>query len=466
MKAAPQIRLLFVLTCILLIAKGLMLAGCANIIPPSGGPRDSLPPQLLNATPADSTTNFRSDRVVLTFDEYIKLENVQGNILFTPTFETNPVIEEKSKTLTIRFKDPLLPNTTYTLNFGNTIRDVNENNILRDFTYTFSTGPTLDSLQLNGKVLLAQTGKADSNLVVVLYKDLSDSAVVRNRPLYITRVDAAGNFHFKNLPSGTFAIYALGDALAKRYQDTTKLFAFADAPVVPGQTSNITLYAFQKTRIIPQTINTSASLSKADRRLQFASSVNGNQQDLLNDLVLTFTIPLKTFDSTRLSLSTDSSFTKVPYTVSLDAAKRELRIKTPWQEATRYNLVLNRDFAEDTLGRKLLKSDTLHFIAKKTSDYGKLTVRFKNIDAARNPVLQFIQGDNVVFSAPVKSGIFTQLLFAPGEYQLRLLYDTNGNGKWDAGQFFGTKRQPEIAVPIERKLTVRAGADNDIEIQL
>lgn len=196
--------------------------GCANMIPPSGGPMDTLPPVLLNATPDDSTTNFRGNRIVLTFDEFVDLQEVQQNLLFTPTFENNPQIAAKLRTLTIRLRDSLEANTTYTFDFGNAIRDINESNILRNFTYTFSTGPRLDSFQVRGRVLLAENGAVDSTIIVVLHNRPDDSAVVKNRPRYVTRLDGDGNFTFRNLPADTFAIYALGDAGgSRRYMSST-----------------------------------------------------------------------------------------------------------------------------------------------------------------------------------------------------------------------------------------------------
>ena len=111
----------------------------------------------------------------------------------------------------MRIRDTLEPNTTYTLNFGDAIRDINENNELSDFTYIFSTGPVYDSLQITGKVIVAETGGADSTLIVMLHTALDDSAVVKNTPRYYTRVDRDGNFIFRNLPADTFAIYALKD---------------------------------------------------------------------------------------------------------------------------------------------------------------------------------------------------------------------------------------------------------------
>jgi len=129
----------------------------------------------------------------------------------SPVPKSEPEIESKLKTVTIRLRDTLEANTTYTLNFGNAVRDVNESNIARNFTYIFSTGSTFDSLTLSGKVILAANGKVDSTLVVMLHKNGDDSAVVNEKPRYLARLDSSGNFRFRNLPWGTFYIYALQD---------------------------------------------------------------------------------------------------------------------------------------------------------------------------------------------------------------------------------------------------------------
>jgi hypothetical protein len=442
-------------------------SSCANIIPPQGGPRDTIPPHLLSAVPRDSTLNFRGDKVVFTFDEYVDLQDVPNNLLFTPLFQNNPKVEAKGKTITVRFQDKLDSNTTYILNFGNAIKDFNEGAVLKNFSYTFSTGPALDSLELKGKVLLAETGKVDSNLIVVLHKNLKDSAVMNQRPQYVVKLDAGGNFRFHHLPAGTFAIYAIGDAsFTRRYQTKTQLFAFADSPVTVGaKDTALTLYAYRETeRPAPAAANPLVRPGGKENRLIFTTNLSNNQQDLLNDLVLNFATPLRTFDSTKLNLTTDSTFNKAAYTVALDSARKELRLRTAWRENTRYNLILDRDFAADTLGKKLLKSDTLTFTTHKEADYGNLIIRLKSIDLSKNPVLQFVQNEKVILSASVKSGVFSQNRFVPGDYELRILYDTNDNGKWDPGNFFVGRKQPEIARTLGDRITVKPGVDNKFEL--
>jgi hypothetical protein len=445
-------------------------SGCANIIPPSGGPTDSLPPVLVSASIPDSTLNFRGDRITFTFDEFVDLREVQNNLMFTPIFETNPRVEVRLKTVTVRFTDSLESNTTYNLNFGDAIVDYNEGNPLQGFNYTFSTGPSLDSLTLSGKVVLAETGGIDTTLTVLLHRNLSDSAVRKQAPRYVTKLDRAGNFSFKNLPADTFAVFVLGNATntLRRYQDTTQLFGFADSFLItrPGQRPEVTLLAYRSSPVAAAQLPGAPPVNTRDNRLRFTTSTQSAPQDLMSDLTLTFQTPLRRFDSSRISLTTDSTFLPTPYTVSLDSTRRELRFRTAWKEGTRYNLIVAQDFATDTLNRQLLKGDTLNFTTRKATDYGSISLRIRGLDAARNPVLQFIQNDRVVFSVPVSSGTFTQRLFTPGEYDLRILYDRNGNGKWDPGQFFGTRRQPEIVVPIQQKITVKPAWENDFERSL
>jgi hypothetical protein len=441
---------------------------CANIIPPTGGPRDTLPPVLVQASPKDSTINFTGKRITLTFDEYVDLKEVQNNLLFTPLFETVPVVEVKLKEVTVRIRDTLEPNTTYTFDFGNAITDVNENNPYKYYTYTFSTGPYIDSLQLNGRVLLAENGKIDSTLTIVLHTDLNDSAVVKNRPRYAARVDSSGYFHFKNLPPDSFAVYAIGEAgLMRRYTSPSQYFAFANSPVISGDTTGIVLYAYKeedKKPTRPVTSSATAIPPAADKRLRISNNLTSGKQDLLGDFTLNFERPLRNFDSTKLRLTTDTTFTPVPaYTITQDSTKKQVIFQTAWREGTEYHLIIDSTFAEDSTARKLSRSDTLDFSTLKTTDYGQLDIRIRNIDTAQNPVLQFVQSDNVVSSVPIKSGRYTQTLFLPGDYDLRILYDHNNNRIWDPGKFFEGRIQPEIVRPILQKITIKPDWDNEFE---
>ncbi|WP_345257608.1 Ig-like domain-containing protein [Flaviaesturariibacter amylovorans] len=469
-------KVLFLFPAALLLAFALFGgAGCANIVPPLGGPRDSLPPRVVKVTPGDSSLNFRGNEIVVQFDEYV--DYTPGSVLFTPLFEKPAEITARLRTLTIKLRDSLEPNTTYNLNFGEAIKDFNEGNVLRGYTYTFSTGPYLDSLTLSGSVDLAETGTIDTTLTMLLYRNLDDSAVVKERPRYITRLNSEGRFTFRNLPSGTFALYALGDPQnARRYQNKSQLFAFTDSPIVvrPG-TPDVLLHAYQETKAATTAGTTSgapgAPGSKGppqpatDRRLKYTPVISGDQ-DLQRDFQINFANKVTRLDSTKVRLTVDTTYTPVPFRLSLDSTARVLSVRSAWRSGAQYQLLLDKDFATDSTGRSQLRTDTVRFAAKSTSDYGRLVLRFRGIDPKLNPVLQFVLNGTVQFSAPISSGTLNRDFFEPGDYELRVLFDRNGNGTWDPGRFFEGRRQPELVRPVERRLNVKPDIDTEVEIDI
>ena len=448
----------------------MVLTGCANMIPPSGGDRDSLPPHLVKVTPPDSSTGFSNKTITFTFDEYIdQPQDIFKNLLISPTPSILPNVEPKLRTLKVTIKDTLEPNTTYYYNFGDAIKDVNEGNVLHNFSYIFTTGTTLDTLQLSGKVLLAETGGIDSTLIVMLHRSGEDSAVVKERARYITRLDGKGNFKFLYLPSGTYYLYALKDENGLGRHSENSLFAFADSAIeIKPNAGPITLYAFveekQSSSPISFTGGNRPGTKPDERRLRFTSS--GNMQDLLGDFYLNFDRPLRNLDTTKLQVSTDSTFNPVSSRWEIDSLKKRLTLKTTWKESTLYNLILDKDFAEDSSGRKLLKTDTLNFTTRKQADYGSLKFSFTNIELSKNPVLQVSQNGTVVKTFPVSAAELYQPLFNPGEYELSILFDENKNGHWDPGKFFGGKKQPELVKPLNKKINVRSNWDNEFEITL
>jgi hypothetical protein len=442
-------------------------SGCANIIPPEGGFRDSLPPTLVKANPPDSSRNFSESRVSFSFDEYVQIDNFQQNAIVSPVPRNIPTVTYKLNTVSIRLKDTLEANTTYSVNFGNSIKDVNEGNIMKDFTYIFSTGSSIDSLSFRGIVLLAETGKIDTTLIVMLHTKAEDSAITKERPRYITKLDGKGNFVFRNLPPDTFYVYVLkDDARSLRYFGK-QLFAFADSAVIVQQnTASKTLYAYEAVKSVQASSTSGATRGAADKRLKFQTTIKSNNaHDLLQKFSFLFEAPLKQFDSSRIRFATDTLYTPVTgYTWSTDTTKKKVTLNYSWQENSLYHLILEKDIATDTLGQQLLRSDTLSFTTMKSSDYGQLSIRFRNLDLSKNPVLQFVQGDAVVNSFPLAGETFSQPLFLPGEYELRILNDANKNGIWDPGEFFGKHKQPEIVKPIERRIIIKENWENEFEI--
>jgi hypothetical protein len=327
--------------------------GCANIVPPQGGPRDSIPPVLLKATPGDSTRNFTGNKITFTFDEFVDVDvsSLQQNLNVSPSPKINPSVDPKLNTVTVKLKDTLESNTTYSINFGDAIKDFTEGNPIKGFTYTFSTGKYIDSLELTGKIILAETGKTDTTLIVMLHTSATDSAIVNEKPRYITKLDGNGNYTFKNLPPKTFYIYALKDDGGTRRYSDEKLFAFADKPVMPTlKPEPDTLYAWAAKQTTQETtaplgLNIGGGRIKsggntADTRLKYQTNLSTGQQDLLGNFIMTFEQPLRSFDSTKIKLYTDSTFNPAgAYSFKKDSTNKKIQLTHTWKENTTYHII-------------------------------------------------------------------------------------------------------------------------------
>jgi uncharacterized protein (DUF2141 family) len=479
--------LLFVFS-FLLIAGAATHMGCAVRIPPSGGPKDTLPPVLVSALPVEFSKHISDKKIVFKFDEYIDGKDIRTELVVNPVPKVEPIVDAHLQTVTVKLKDTLQPNTTYTLNFFKGIKDVDEGNILRNFTYVFSTGDHIDSGQFAGSVVLAQTGKTDSSLVVILHKKLEDSAVFKERPRYLTRVDSTGRFVFDHIAPGRYRVYAIKDeGGSHKYLSKSQLFAFADGPInVSTATAPITLYAYSELPEVKSSSKTGSTGSggtggtntqtkpskkskEKDKRLELETNTANGVFDILDTFRISFKTGLKTFDSTLIRF-TNENFGDIPlkqYRWVRDTTNKNFYLAYNWPLDTKFNLILAKPFAIDSAGRMLLKDDTITFRTKKDIDYGEVRIRVFNLDLSRKPVLLFYSGDVLKNSFPFgNKKEIRKVLFKPGDYELRILYDTNGNGKWDPGEFFGKHRQPEKEVTVMKKFTVKANWDNDRDITL
>lgn len=442
---------------------------CANIVPPGGGPRDSLPPVLVSAIPKDSALNSILQKVSITFDEYIELRNANDNILISPFPAKQPLIESKLRTVTIRLKDSLLPNTTYSIDFGNAIVDLNEGNVLKNFRYTFSTGNKIDSNELTGKVILAENGKTDSTMFALLYTKEEDSTVAKELPKYVARLDAEGNFRFTNLPEGSFFLYALKDEDGnKKYNQPIEQFAFLDSPVIiSASTKPVTLFAFAAEKEKPRKTTATTPTGTTIRTLLYTSNLENSTHDFQDSFKLSYQKPIKRFDSSKIQLYIDSNTRVTDFNIKNDTSNNKLILYTAWKTGSTYHLYLNKDYAADSSGLAANRNDTITFRVKTEKDYGSVRLRFKNIDTSKHPVLIFYSNDQIFASYPINGKEWYRKLFKPGNYQFAILYDTNQNGVWDAGDYFSKKkRQPEIVQFLTNTINVRANWDNELLIDL
>ena len=238
-------RIQRILSFFFLIAVVLAALQCARRGTPSGGPKDNTPPVLLKAEPENLTTEFKAKKIKLYFDEYIKLEDVQNQLIVSPPLKYNPEVSPQggaSKYVEIILKDTLLENTTYTLNFGQSIVDNNEGNPNSFLTYVFSTGTYIDSLTVSGVVKDAFNKKADEFISVMLYEidtAYTDSTTFNKPPNYITNtLDSTTIFQLKYLKAGNYAIIAIKDESKNNVfdQNTDKIGFIEDTVSLPTDT--------------------------------------------------------------------------------------------------------------------------------------------------------------------------------------------------------------------------------------
>lgn len=249
--------------CMLLLA-----IGCAVQQKPQGGPRDTQPPKLLKAVPANMTKNFAAKEIKLDFDEYFKLTNQFQEFVVFPSPDKVPDYKVRGKSLVIELQDTLQKNTTYVINFGKGLTDVNESNVLKNFTYVFSTGDHIDSLSISGNVINNSTQLKEKDATVMLFTLKQDSLLFgKKKPSIFTTTDSAGNFTLSNLKEGVYRIYALKEAAPdKIYNNDNDLIAFTSNPITLNRdTSNVGLKLFKqsptKLRLVERKFTNDGALS-------------------------------------------------------------------------------------------------------------------------------------------------------------------------------------------------------------
>lgn len=245
--APIQIRYLNVISTIIILVI-LTIIGCASVQPPTGGPRDRQAPKIVSEKPKNFTLNFSGKEIEMEFDEFIKLTNEFKEISVSPSVNKMPIFKIKKNILNIKFQDSLEINTTYTINFGKAIIDYNEGNILKNYSYVFSTGPVIDSLTLSGNVVQSLTKKPEIEIPVFIIPIKQDSIFTKKPANIFTLTDSLGNFTLRNLKPDTYRIYALkevggGDRV---YNSVNEEIAFQrDSIVLTKNISGIKLETFK-----------------------------------------------------------------------------------------------------------------------------------------------------------------------------------------------------------------------------
>ena len=212
----------------------LCIYACANRGYPEGGPKDETPPQVVEEVPLSYTTNFKAKRVNIYFDEFVQLNDINNKFIFSPPVKKDPKVSLKGKYVQVAIPDSLRENTTYSLDFADAIVDNNESNPLGFYRYVFSTGERIDTLELGGTVVNAESYEPVLGVLVALYEKQGDSIPLKELPDYIARTDSSGNFRLTNLREGHYRVMAIEDANRdKMYTPESEMFAWMDTTVFP-----------------------------------------------------------------------------------------------------------------------------------------------------------------------------------------------------------------------------------------
>lgn len=468
-----------------------LLTACANISHPTGGDKDVTPPKLLFVQPADSQLNTRVTKIEMRFDEFVNVTNAASEVRTSPLLQFSPTVEAINKRVVVKIPDSLLnENTTYHITFGNAIGDVHENNPFTGYTYIFSTGNYFDSLRLAGHVYNAATGMNDTSAQILLYEaGKSDSIIVKEKPLYVTKTDGGGNFIFEGLPDKEFKIYALRDVNNNLvYDGENEWIAFYDRAVRPEKdsvTEKIELYLFSESDSVNEaaTAVTSAKRGFADRKDHPSatekttadeaftyivgadtSDIRKRTQDITASLEITFNHPIKTINSNRVNLSFDSSETSVeiPISVTVDSLNpNKLLLQITWEENRVYTLRLLKKFAIDSTDKEAMPSKHI-FRTKNEADYAKLHVHLPAKYSGNRFLFVLLKDGNVFRQQAVTDTNIHFFHLQPADYTMRIIIDENKNGIWDHGQLL-EKIQPEKVIPHNSTVTLKAGWENIVD---
>lgn len=253
----------------------LLICGCANQVTPTGGEKDLTPPGVKNFTPYNYSVFFNAQEIEIEFDEYFQATDIFNQIVISPPMESPPDVKVRGKKLKILFNSSLRDSTTYTINFGESIKDITEGNVLENFTYVFSTGSYIDSLTIKGNVSDILTGKPAEKIYVVLYPTTSDTLFTTTKPYYFAKTNSAGEFQIYNIKQGAYNLYAIEDQNFNYYYDLpNERIAFADSIVfIDTTTTSVQLNLFSE-EITEQNILSAKSYRYGQSQIVFSDNTD------------------------------------------------------------------------------------------------------------------------------------------------------------------------------------------------
>ena len=343
----------------------LIISSCASVQSPTGGPKDSIPPVIVKELPKNLTKNFTAKKIEIEFDEFIKLSNEFTEISISPALDLPPTFKAKKQLLEIKFEQELEKNTTYTINFGKAIADVNESNVLKNYTYVFSTGNEIDSLSISGRVISSLTKEKLKEVTVFILPVSQDSLFGKKRASIFSTTDTSGNFKLSNLREDNYRIYALSEQGGDRiYNGQTDQIGFLNDPIkLNKDTSGILLQVFKG---VP------AVFSVLDRRIETDGRITLTFNKPITEPSLTIMEPgdLDAGKTVEFSKTRDSAIVWLPE-ITFDSLK--LAVNSSGKSLD--TIILRRN-KKDTYNKSLSLSDNLS--GAKIKPGAELVLRFSS----------------------------------------------------------------------------------------
>ncbi len=501
-----------------------LLAGCASVTTPTGGPRDEAPPELIESNPANGQKNFKGKSIELTFNEDLKLKDPKEEILITPSPGKNNTYTVKKNKVLIEPENRWEENTTYSITFREGIQDITEGNPADNLRLAFSTGPTIDSLSIEGSVAFTFSEKIPEKITVALYQ--SDTFNIFNHtPTYFTKINKEGLFSIQNLKGGTYYVYAFDDKNKNlKVESKTEKFAFLSTPIFlfenkdslklnlimvdarpPAITSirhtNETSYIrlnknADSIKIVLDKSKALATFGDKLSELVFHHAFETNdslkvnlfmldsvQQALdttfyikhtetkvakesfsLKELSSNYNLQTKnfkhevSFNKPITHINLDSIYIKIDSLTTLNFTQQDIfidtlhhslslvtKIEVPQEEETN-NKKKEKPYLR--IGRGSIisyqadssKSITKEISILKEDDTGLVSGRVETNE--KNFIVQLLTINDVIINEVKNQKEFSIKFLKPDTYKVRIIIDSNGNGKWDAGNFL-RKIEPE-----------------------
>ncbi|HZH87746.1 MAG TPA: Ig-like domain-containing protein [Chitinophagaceae bacterium] len=471
--------LIFISICLVSLA----VYSCANIVPPSGGPEDKTPPELIAISPADSQLETRVTKILLEFDKNMEVGDLSEHFSISPLLSNPPEILANRKKVTVTIPDSLLEKeTTYFLDFGKALTDNREKTPAQNLTYLFSTGNYFDSLSIKGRVLAAETGTADSKATVILHPTpMEDSSIITHFPKYAVHTDEQGYFEFQMLPKGPYAIFALReDGPNFKWDGYSEGIGFTSENLEAYNPQSLDklqlIYTSNPFEADTSKVEDSGNESSGLRKRSTTSktpiapyqvkvdTLLKEGQDLTKGLKILIADSNIVIDQEKILLTYDMDGTEIESIIKAEREELNLILNTEWKEDTNYTLRLVNGWAKNE------KDDVLNpgkytFKTKAKKEYATIRLKPENELVAQNYRVIVVQEKDTIIHEPIDKDIMEYEWMQPQTIAIFIYKDLNQNGKWDAGDYW-TKTQPELMMPVLKDGAIRGGWENEFTLAL